>query len=80
MGAASCAPSSGTSSSSAIGLACLPNAISSARGLQGFFQDLEDFRDKYLYVLTTIPDADLPKPSTMFNHLIDELDKCPSRR
>ena len=41
-------------------------------------QDLEDFRDKYLYVLTTIPDADLPKPSTMFNHLIDELDKCPA--
>ena len=23
-----------------------------------------------------IPDADLPKPSTLFNHLIDELDKC----
>ena len=41
-------------------------------------QDLEDFRDKYLYVLTTIPDADLPKPSAMFNHLIDELDGCPS--
>ena len=41
-------------------------------------QDLEDFRDKYLYVLTSIPDADLPKPSTMFNHLIDELDKCPT--
>ena len=44
----------------------------------GSLQDLEDFRDKYLYVLTTIPDADLPKPSTMFNHLIDELDKCPT--
>ena len=44
----------------------------------GSVQDLEDFRDKYLYVLTTIPDADLPKPSTMFNHLIDELDKCPT--
>ena len=39
---------------------------------------MEDFRDKYLYVVTTIPDADLPKPSTMFNHLIDELDKCPT--
>ena len=39
---------------------------------------MEDFRDKYLYVLTTIPDADLPKPSTLFNHLIDELDKCPT--
>ena len=44
----------------------------------GSLQDLEDFRDKYLYVLTTIPDADLPKPSTLFNHLIDELDKCPT--
>ena len=31
-----------------------------------------------LDVLTTIPDADLPKPSTLFNHLIDELDKCPT--
>ena len=44
----------------------------------GSLQDLEGFRDKYLYVLTTIPDADLPKPSTMFNHLIDELDTCPT--
>ena len=44
----------------------------------GSLQDLEDFRDKYLYVLTTIPDADLPEPSTLFNHLIDELDKCPT--
>ena len=44
----------------------------------GSLQDLEDFRDKYLYVLTTIPDAHLPKPSTLFNHLIDELDKCPA--
>ena len=41
---------------------------------RGSLQDLEDFRDKYLYV----PDADLPKPSTMFNHLTDELDKCPA--
>ena len=41
-------------------------------------QHLEDFRDKYLYVLTTIPDADLKKPSIFFNHLIDELDKCPT--
>ena len=31
-----------------------------------------------MYVLTTIPDVDLPKPSTMFNHVIDELDKCPT--
>ena len=44
----------------------------------GSLQNLEDFREKCLYVLTTIPDADLRKPSTMFNHLIDELDKCPT--
>ena len=44
----------------------------------GSLQDLEDFRDKYLYELTTIPDADLPKPFTLFNHLIDELDNFPT--
>ena len=43
----------------------------------GSLQELEVFRDKYLYVLITIPDADLPKPSTVFNNFIDELDKCP---
>ncbi|CAE7560940.1 RE1 [Symbiodinium natans] len=36
---------------------------------------LEAFRDKYQYVLATIPVDELPKESTMFNHLIDELDK-----
>ena len=36
---------------------------------------LEAFRDKYLYVITTIPVEDLPKESTLFNHLIDELEK-----
>ena len=50
----------------------------STRLAGGSLQDLEDSRDKYLYVLPTIPDADLLKPSTMLNHLIDELDKCPS--
>ena len=36
---------------------------------------LENFRDKYLYVATTIPVEDMPKESTLFNHLIDELEK-----
>ena len=60
-----------------IGMLAERNLLST-RLTGGSLQDLEDFRDKYLYVLTTIPDADLPKPSTMFNHLIDELDKCPT--
>ena len=60
-----------------IGMLAERNLLST-RLAGGSLQDLEDFRDKYLYVLTTIPDADLPKPSTMFNHLIDELDKCPA--
>ena len=60
-----------------IGMLAERNLLST-RLAGGSLQDLEDFRDKYLYVLTTIPDADLPKPSTVFNHLIDELDKCPS--
>ena len=58
-----------------IGMLAERNLLST-RLAGGSLQDLEDFRDKY--VLTTIPDADLPKPSTMFNHLIDELDKCPA--
>ena len=36
---------------------------------------LEAFRDRYLYVLTTIPIDELPRPQTMFNHLLDELEK-----
>ena len=36
---------------------------------------LEAFRDKYLYVVATIPVEDMPKESTLFNHLIDELEK-----
>ncbi|CAE6942204.1 RE1 [Symbiodinium sp. CCMP2592] len=36
---------------------------------------LEAFRDKYHYVANTIPVEDLPKDSTIFNHLIDEFDK-----
>ena len=35
-------------------------------------QDLENFRDKYIYVMSTIPIEDLPREQTLFNHLIDE--------
>ena len=38
-------------------------------------QDLENFRDKYIYVMSTIPNEDLPREQTLFNHLIDELEK-----
>ena len=79
IGAACCAPYSVTFSSRGIASGCSPNEISSTHVLLVVHsQDLGDFRDKYLYVLTTIPDADFPKPSTLFNHLIDELDKCPT--
>ena len=37
--------------------------------------DLEAFRDKYIYVMSTIPIEDLPRPQTLFNHLIDELER-----
>ena len=37
--------------------------------------DLEQFRDKYIYVMTTIPVDDLPREQTLFNHLIDELER-----
>ena len=39
-------------------------------------QDLENFRDKYQYILTTIPVMELPRPQTMYNHLMDELERC----
>ena len=38
-------------------------------------QDLENFRDKYIYVMSTIPNEDLPREQTLFNHLIDELER-----
>ena len=38
--------------------------------------DLEAFRDKYIYVMSTIPLEDLPREQTLFNHLIDELERC----
>jgi hypothetical protein len=38
--------------------------------------DLEAFRDKYIYVMSTIPVQDLPREQTLFNHLIDELERC----
>ena len=42
----------------------------------GLIAELIAFRDKYLYVMTTIPLDDQPRETTLFNHLIDELDKC----
>ena len=38
--------------------------------------DLEAFKDKYEYILTTIPLEDLPRESTLYNHLLDELERC----
>ena len=40
-------------------------------------QDLEAFRDKYIFVMSTIPIQDLPREQTLFNHLIDELERTP---
>ena len=37
--------------------------------------DLEAFRDKYIYVMSTIPIEDLPRQQTLLNHLIDELER-----
>ena len=34
-------------------------------------------KQKYDYILQTIPHADLPREQTLFNHLIDELEKSP---
>ena len=39
-------------------------------------QDLENFRDKYQYILTTIPVLELHRPQTMYNHLMDEFERC----
>ena len=36
---------------------------------------LEAFRDKYIYVMSTIPLEDMPRQQTLFNHLIDELER-----
>ena len=51
--------------------------VSLDRG-RGSIAELIAFRDKYLYVMTTIPLDDQPRETTLFNHLIDELDKCPA--
>ena len=37
--------------------------------------ELESFRDKYQY-MTTIPIDDMPRDQTLYNHLMDELDRC----
>ena len=36
--------------------------------------DLVTFRDTYIYVMSAIPVEDMPRPQTLFNHLIDELE------
>ena len=36
--------------------------------------DLVTFRETYIYAMSTIPVEDLPRPQTLFNHLIDELE------
>ena len=38
--------------------------------------DFEAFRDKYIYVMPTIPIQDQPREQTLFNHVIDELERC----
>ena len=38
--------------------------------------DLDAFREKYVYVLAAIPVAEQPKEATLFDHLLDELEKC----
>lgn len=38
--------------------------------------ELESFRDKYQHIMTTIPIEDMPREQTLYNHLIDELDRC----
>ena len=38
--------------------------------------DIEAFREKYNYILRAIPLDELPKERTLFNHLIDEFEKC----
>ena len=39
-------------------------------------ENLINFRDKYQYILTTIPISELPGPQTMYNHLMDEFERC----
>ena len=39
--------------------------------------DIEAFREKYNYILRAIPLDELPKERTLFNHLMDEFEKCP---
>ena len=39
--------------------------------------DLEAVKQKYGYILQTIPNADLPREQTLFNHLTDQLEKSP---
>ena len=59
-----------------IGMLCERNLLS-LRIPGNTHQDLEAFRDNNLYVMSTIPVQDLPREQTLFNHLIDELERTP---
>ena len=37
--------------------------------------DLYNFRERYNYIMMAIPHQDLPKEATLYNHLLDELEK-----
>ena len=51
----------------------LPQPVTQDEG--NAIQDLENFREKYINVMSTIPNEDLPREQTLFNHLIDELER-----
>ena len=38
-------------------------------------EDLITFQEKYRYILAAIPSEDLPRETTLFNHLLDELEQ-----
>ena len=38
--------------------------------------DLDAFREKYVYVLTAIPVAEQLKETTLFNHMLNELEEA----
>ena len=46
-------------------------------------EGLINFQEKYRYIMAAIPVDDLPRETTLFNHLLDELDNsshlCPVR-
>ena len=74
-GARCCVEYLNISSWSVTALACLAKGICCPlRSPGNTVADLVTFRDTYIYVMSTIPVEDLPRPQTLFNHLIDELE------